>query len=129
MLVLKWSWVHHVYNVEDYDSYDEAVSSAGWASDYGEEALDCIEVWEDDGTYRKVESREVLDSWYDRQKEEEAAAPPRPPVVAALWVTGPDGKDANYSTYNDRAKADADAVRFREHLGADRTVEVRSQRH
>lgn len=118
--VLKWAWRYSVLGVDIYDSLDDAVRAAMWASDAGEEALDCIEVVRIDGT-REVLGRDAvyeLQRPIEEEREKEYKARPTPTVV--LSVQGPSGKWATYSSYVERDKADGDADRFRQALGPDR---------
>lgn len=46
MTVIKWSWHHFVLGAEEFDTFEEAVRAAVYASDAGSESLENIEVAE-----------------------------------------------------------------------------------
>lgn len=98
-LAVKWAMRYYHLEVDWFDSLDEAVGVAGYASDDGQEALDCIEVFEDDGSYRRLTDDEVFALYRQREREQRAAAPPPKPVVARLYVTHPDGQRVLWSTF------------------------------
>ena len=89
-LAVKWAYRYHSLQVDWFDSIDRAVGSAGYESDCGNEALDCIEVWDEDG-YRRLLPKEVWALYNELERSREAATPPPKPVVARLYLTHPDG--------------------------------------
>lgn len=115
-LAIKWAMRYHHLEVHWFDSLDQAVASAGYADDDGQEALDCIEVWDDNG-HRVLSTEEVWTLWREMEKRREAAAPEPKPVVARLFVTSPGGDRICYSTYTSYDRIREDAERLREHLG------------
>lgn len=115
-LAVKWAYRYHSLVFDYFDTLDEAVSVAGYASDDGQEVLDCIEVWDNDG-HRILSSGEVFRLYEEREKARKAAAPPPKPVVATLFVTSPDGKEVPYSTFTSDDRLEEVAARLREHLG------------
>lgn len=125
-LVLKWAWRYHVLDVDEFETYEEARASAGWANDECSEALECIEVWDEQG-YRKIDGGDVLDDWYAAQDAEDAVraadrqANPPPPVIARLSLLAPNGGAVELGRYTDEARLQRDVERFRRLLG-DRLV-------
>lgn len=89
-LAVKWAYRHHRLTFDHYDTLEEAVSSAMWMSDQGEEAFVAIEVWGDDGTYRFIDRNEgfelVSAMSKARDAKEEERAIERPPMIAELWI-------------------------------------------
>lgn len=125
MAAIKWAYRHHVLGAESFDTLDQAVAAAYWAAEHGEEALECIEVINDDGTVR-VYSRDEVDALTAplRQQQEERYRA-RPPIVAVLDLCAPDGKTwTPYENFTDMADAEVAAENARQLLGADR-VELR----
>lgn len=115
-LAVKWAYRYHHLEFDYFDSMDEAVSMAGYASDDGQEALDCVEVWDDQG-YRKLSADEVFRLYSEMEKRREAAAPPPKPIVGELFVTSPDGKEVLWSTFTAEDRIEEVATRLREHMG------------
>ena len=72
---IKWAWRHFALEADVYDTLDEAIEAAVYASDYGSEALDCIEhegerITEASEQYEAVERR-ILDehmAWHRRDR-------------------------------------------------------------
>lgn len=115
-LAVKWSYRYHCLNFDYFDSLEDAISSAGYAADDGQEALDCIEVWDDQG-HRILSPDEVFGLYAEMEKRREEAAGPPKPVVARLYVTPPEGEEVLYSTFSERDRVEEVAARLREHLG------------
>lgn len=121
-LIVKWTWRYHSLECDDYfDTYEQAASAALYASDAGDEALDCIEVWDESG-YRKYSADEVF-------AFAEARRPvwvPGPPAVAVVEILAPNNPDrwVNYEGFTDEDDAHVKALELRERL-ADR-VRVRA---
>jgi hypothetical protein len=110
--VAKWAYRHYHLTVECFDSLNEAVEAAGVAADYGEEALECIELW-DEGGYRRIERGEVFRHYEAMEKPED---PEPPPAAARIYITY-DGLSAFYRAYEDAAEARKDAKGLRRYLG------------
>lgn len=119
MTVLKWAWRYGSLGVDEFETLDEAVGAATYADDYGEEALDCFEVWDDAG-HRVIGHEEALRLVHERSDADDAARPKTPLNVAVVRLTSPDGKVATYSGYPTTEKAEAAADEFRRLIGADR---------
>lgn len=117
--VIKWAYRYGVLTPDECDTLDEAVRSAWWAAEDGQEALDSIEVIYEDGT--EVLDRKAVNVLTKPIEEaQDKAHEERPTPTVILDLRGPDGKWGPYSSYVERAKADEDVERFRRLLGADR---------
>lgn len=123
-LVLKWAWRYHVLEVEEYESLDSALRSAQSASDYGTEALDHIEVWEN-GNHRSLSADEcwkLLEPIRRRESEEWAARIKDNPVVATVEIEtiAKDGRPetARYESYTSMDEAKDDFEKLRPFLGS-----------
>lgn len=122
LYVLKWAHRYGNLEVEDFDSVDEAVRAAAYASGAGEESLVGVEVVYEDGRTEQVE--DVWDRIREVDKEHEADIAELPPTVAAVDLKSPGGEWGAFRFFSDRADADRDAEELRETFGADR-VRVR----
>lgn len=86
--VLKWAWRYHSISVEDFDTLDDAVWAAQFASDDGQEALECIEIPAEGRIIPADEVWNLADA-LGRVR----AAESRPMVrVAEVTVTAPNGE-------------------------------------
>lgn len=119
-LVLMWKWRHHVLDVEEMDSVDEAVASLMYGQEAEESAPSHIEVVSEDGTIRRINGRELDD--LIEAKESAVYAAPRaayaalPPLVAKVVIR--DGEhEAVWDWYRDMNDAEADAAKLRKRLG------------
>lgn len=91
-LVLKWAWRHYSLYMDEFDSVETALRMAAYQSDAGNEALDCIEVWDIDG-YRTLTMEDVYD-YEDEQAKRRAAeyeASPPEPFLATISIVPPEG--------------------------------------
>jgi hypothetical protein len=104
---LKWAWRYGRLQVEAFDSLDDAIAAAGYASDDGQEAIDCVEVWCDDG-YRRISGTEVLEMWRTDPDNEANQEPGSPPSTAVV-IQHPDLKDSGREWFWDEDEA---ALRF-----------------
>lgn len=124
---IKWSWRHHSLSAEFYDSIEDAVLSAEFASDYGDEALQCIEVIEDDASrILASDSAEYLAIAEPRRQAEDEEYESRPKSVAFVHLRGPgDLKEtAMIGGYATLDAAEKEAARLRRMLEPERvTVE------
>jgi hypothetical protein len=119
-LVLKWAWHRFSLEVSQYDSVDEAVDAAGYASDAGDEALDCIEVFDGDG-HRVIPGDEALDLAHERSQSRRERNEPAP-VVATVRVRHPEKGDAVVLPYTDTGRAQQDYERMVARLGESRVT-------
>lgn len=118
--IIKWAWRHGAIAAETYETLDDAVSAAHYASEYGEEAVDCIEVVADDGTVT-VHDREAVDRLMEplkRQADEEYRQRPTPTVI--LDLRAPDGSRSAHESFVEQEKANAAAEKWRALLGTER---------
>ena len=115
-LAVKWAHRYHHLEFDYFDSLEDAVSAAGYASDAGEESLDCIEVWDDQG-HRILGPGEVFKLYAEMEKRREEAAGPAKPVVATMYVTSPDGEETCYSTFSAEDRLEEVTAKLRERLG------------
>lgn len=121
LMVLKWAWRYGVLDVDDFDSIDEAVRSAVWASGASEESFAGIEVVYEDG---RTEVVDVAEQWRKVEQEEEEERASYPPTKARLDLRSQQGQWALFRTFADAADAERDAAELRDIFGADR-VRVR----
>jgi hypothetical protein len=122
-LVLKWARRHHSMTVDEFDSLDEALAEAQYASDYGQEALDHIEVWAGDGSVRIVAAEEAWDLLEPKAAQKQAkyeANAKEHPVIAQIAITT--GKDqAWFGAYTNKVEAQREYNRLHAILG-DRVI-------
>lgn len=119
MIVLKWAWVYGSLHVEEFDSLDEAVRSAVYAAEAGDESLDYIEVIDDDGTSTRHERDSAVVRAVEEQQHEmdRAAYEAAPAVTHRIRAANADGKEATISSFTDRGKAALELERLRPLLG------------
>ena len=120
MTVIKWAYRHHSLQADTFDTLDEAVASAYWGGEYGEEALECVEVINDDGTTEVHDEKavEALAAPLRQKADEEWRARPTPTVI--LDIRAPNGDWAAYENFVAQDAAEAAASNARALLGADR---------
>ena len=80
-LVLTWAYRYHSLQVREGDNLASEVRLARGIADNGDEALDCIEVWGDDGTYRRLSRDEVWEMADELEQNDEP--PPEPKQITA----------------------------------------------
>ncbi len=69
--VIKWAYRHGSLTSAEFDTLDEAVASASWASDAGEEALKSFEVFGDEHSLiDEKEAYDLMHAYGDRQYDE-----------------------------------------------------------
>jgi len=109
---LKWAWRHYVMEVDDFPSFEEAVSAACYMSDAGEESLDCIE-----GPDGKVDRAIVDAKMREIEQAQDARESDGPRPSFAIKLASPDGALAWYDTYTEKAERDAAAEKLRAQYG------------
>src|SRR3712207_5684349 len=119
MKVLKWARRYGALGAEEFDTLDEAVSSAFHASENGDEAFYCFEVWDDTG-HRVIRGDEAVALLDAKDAEWNRAHPPLPKTVATVEVTSPTGEVAAWHGCASLEEADTVAARARSFLGDDR---------
>ena len=84
-LVLVWASRYGSLDVRDFDNLPAAIRSASYAGDQGAEALDQIEVWDENG-YRLIDHAEAMEAMceFDRQQDLDRPAPK--PRLARIFV-------------------------------------------
>lgn len=106
-LVVKWAYRYHRLQFDYFNSLQEAVEAAVWASDAGEEALESFEVWDDTG-YRLIphdEAYRLTEEESSRRYEEYKAKSDQRVFVAELWVKAPDGTETQWSAFESMDRA------------------------
>lgn len=113
---LKWSWRHYHPHVEMFDSLDQAVAAACWASEDGDEAYHCIETPEG-GIIDKARMGELMSAHWDAERLAEAANP-EPVRTHGIKLQMPGERDAAwYGSYTSEAERDAVAAPLVERFG------------
>jgi hypothetical protein len=112
---LKWAWRYYNLSVDEFTSYDEAIRSAQYMADAGEESLDCIE-----GPLGRVDSEVVQRDISRLDDEAMEKFREAPKATHGIKIKSPDGKEAWYSTFYDEETAELAADRLRASWGADR---------
>jgi hypothetical protein len=120
MEIIKWAWRHGSLSSDTFDSLDNALEAAHWASEYGEESVEGIEVIADDGTVTFHDSDAVFALMEPLRRRDDAAYDAQPKPTVILDLRSPNGTWGVYGSYVEREKADADAARFRRSIGDDR---------
>lgn len=120
--VLKWAWRHSHLDADEFDDLDDAVGAAYWGSEYGEEALDCIEVIYDDGTTEVYDDKAVEALMEPRRKAEDEKYEARPKATHVIDIKSPDGRWTAHENANSEADAEVKAERLRGFLGSDRVT-------
>jgi hypothetical protein len=125
MTVLKWSWRHHVLQVDEFESVDEAVGAAFWEREEGEAAPDHIEVVAADRSVRRIEDDELTDLMRNYETAQSQTLPNDPrPYVAKVVIQSAAGDEATFDWYRDMAEAESDFLRLEDLLGARVTLVV-----
>lgn len=122
MLAIKWAWRHYVMTFDEFDTLDEAVRSALYAADYGDESLQCIEVIEDDGTRVVYDRAAVSEMWLPLEEAERAEMAARPATVVVLDLRSPSGDWSPHRGFADERAAEQEAERLRAILGPERVA-------
>ncbi len=126
MKVIKWAYRYGSLQAENFDTLEDAVAAASWASDAGEESLKSFEVFGDE--YRLIDEKEAYDlmhaysdaeyeKWRERTKDE-------PKVTHIIDVKGPNGVWACWQNGYGLDDASAKASAVAATVGAER-VQVR----
>lgn len=122
-LVIKWAWRYGVLGAEGYDTVDDAIEAAVWASGAGKESFAAIEVVYPDGR------TEVLDDVGERMRvvedREEQERKGHPVSTRRIDLRSPSGEWALYRDFVDPADAERDAADLAKTFGAER-VRVRT---
>ena len=127
MKVIKWAYRYGALTSETFNSLDDAVSAASWASDAGEEALHSFEVIDGEAS-RVIDKAEAFDlvhaysdaeyaKWCERTKDE-------PKITHVIDVKGPDGVWAFWDNAHSLTEAHGKALEFSGLVGPDR-VKIR----
>lgn len=120
--VIKWAYRHFHLGAEFFATLDEALLAAKVSADYGEEALDCIEVLIPGGPNRIIGANEVDELVRPLREEETRRYAEQPLAVAAVDLMSPSGVVSCYDNFASIAEAEADAARLRVLLGEDRVT-------
>jgi hypothetical protein len=123
--VIKWAWRHGSMVADEYSTLDQAVLSAVWASDSGDESLHAIEVIYVGGR-SEVHDRKACDALMrpiEDKQYEVYRSQPTPTVI--LDIQAPTGEWSAFENYVGQTEAGAAARKWSDVLGADR-VHLRS---
>lgn len=123
---LRWYFRNFTLGFDECDSLEDAVLTAAYMADDGEEALVCVECWDDEG--HRVLRENAVYALAASLKPPPAPEPPRPNYVATVDIRLPDdeiGKGwnrewSNASWHLTVAEAEGEASRQEAVFGVER---------